>query len=109
MTNSGGMMVDWYDSAAKLEAMPARFDVMHAAWTNYLASLTDETLKADFEFYDNVRALWNIEGQIAQLAGHAHYHRGQVALIVDMLGGEVVDTDYADYIFERSDKYGQLP
>ena len=34
--------------------------------------------------------------QIEQLAGHAAYHRGQIALLVDQLGGEVQDTDYAD-------------
>jgi uncharacterized damage-inducible protein DinB len=38
-----------------------------------------------------------IEVQIVQLIGHASYHRGQVALLVDQLGGETVDTDYADW------------
>ena len=38
-----------------------------------------------------------IEVQIVQLVGHASYHRGQIALLVDQLGGETVDTDYADW------------
>ncbi|MEP6755392.1 MAG: DinB family protein [Chthonomonadales bacterium] len=108
MTGSDGKMVDWYDTSAKLETMPGRFDAMHATWTSYLASLTDESVNDDFEFFDNVRVLWSIHGQIDQLAGHAHYHRGQVTLIVDLLGGEVVDTDYADYVYERSEKYGMI-
>ncbi|MGC4045162.1 MAG: DinB family protein [Armatimonas sp.] len=43
-----------------------------------------------------------IEVQIVQLIGHAPYHRGQVALLVDQLGGEVVDTDYADWWWYRN-------
>ncbi len=32
--------------------------------------------------------------QAVTLAGHASCHRGQIALLVDQLGGETVDTDY---------------
>jgi uncharacterized damage-inducible protein DinB len=42
-----------------------------------------------------------VEVQVIQLFGHASYHRGQIALLVDQLGGEVVDTDYVDWWWAR--------
>lgn len=99
---AGGMnQVDWWPEKLALEDLPARFAALEANWTAYLASLTDQDLDVDFEFpVTGGRYRWNIEGQIMQLVGHAFYHRGQIALLVDELGGKTVDTDYLFWAFE---------
>ena len=47
----------------------------------------------DYAFRDAGKR-WNILGQLMQLVGHSYYHRGQIALLVDQLGGTTTDTDY---------------
>jgi uncharacterized damage-inducible protein DinB len=101
MVAGGTSQVDWWPEGPALEDLPARFAVLEAKWTAYLASLTDQGLDVDFEFpVTGGRYRWNIEGQIMQLVGHAFYHRGQIALLVDELGGTAVDTDYLYWAFE---------
>ena len=71
-----------------------------------LARLDDGRLVQDFEFLegDSPFSLPR-EVQMVQLFGHDAYHRGQVALLVDQLGGETVDTDYVDWWWaNRKDK-----
>jgi len=51
---------------------------------------------------------WSIEGQIVQLVGHAFYHRGQIAQIVDDLGGSTVDTDYLFWAYVKNPRYGKI-
>ena len=72
--------------------------------------MRDDDLARDFEFNSSTgdRYRWNIEGQIAQLVGHAFYHRGQISLLVDELGGETVDTDYLFWAVARNSHYGKI-
>ena len=107
---SGLNQVRWYDEDADLEAVQARYGKMQADWLVFLGELSDDELSLDRKFPEGDGVTnWHFEGQIIQLMGHAHYHRGQVTLLVDQLGGEVVDTDYANFILENSDKYGWKP
>lgn len=86
------------DEPCDLAALGPRFAAIHARWTDYLARLDADRLGQDFEFTDNGQSFHLPTGvQIVQLSGHAPYHRGQVALLVDQLGGEVLGTDYADW------------
>ena len=79
--------------------MRPRFAALESHWTDYLTQLEEDHLAQDFEFTESngERYRLPIEVQIVQLIGHAAYHRGQVVLLVDQLGGETVDTDYADW------------
>ena len=86
------------DGPCDLPALGPRFDAIHARWTDYLARLDPDRLARDFAFSDNGQFFRQpTEVQIVQLFGHASYHRGQIALLVDQLGGEVLDTDYVDW------------
>ena len=48
----------------------------------------------EWQFPDGRRFRWDVEGVLTQTFGHAWYHRGQIATIVNGLGGKPVDTDY---------------
>ena len=88
----------WRETACELATLPPRFAALQARWTDYFARLNEGELSLDFEFTDEGQTFSvPTEVQIVQLFGHASYHRGQVALIVDQLGGEVLDTDYVDW------------
>ncbi|MEP6755393.1 MAG: DinB family protein [Chthonomonadales bacterium] len=110
MINNGGDQGPWYDENSDVSSLSARMDATHCAWKSYLDGLSDGGLPVDFEFAmrDGSRALWNIEGQIKQMMGHSNYHRGQVTLLVDQLGGTVQDTDYLIFVYERRDHYGKI-
>lgn len=103
MAKSGKDQVDWWPDDVRIEDLATRYERLERAWTSYLASLDDATLDLDFDFPVSGGAYrWNIEGQIRQLVGHAFYHRGQIALLVDVLGGHAVDTDYLYWAFEQA-------
>jgi len=81
-----------------LAALHPRFAAIEPQWTEYLASLNDSQLAQDFEFSEASGEVFHLPVgvQIEQLAGHAVYHRGQIAVLTASLGSEVVGTDYAD-------------
>jgi len=88
-----------WNEQCKLSMLSPRFAAIEPRWTEYLARLDDSQLAQDFEFSETNGEVFRLPlgVQIEQLAGHAAYHRGQIVLLVDQLGGEVVDTDYADW------------
>lgn len=89
---------EYFDKTANLASLHPRFAAIEARWTTYLAELDEPGLSRGFELaFGEYRADWYVEGQIVQLLCHAPYHRGQVALLVDQLNGETVDTDYLLY------------
>ena len=79
---------------------------LESQWTDYLARLDEGRLAQDFTFTESNGESFSlpIEVQIVQLIGHSAYHRGQVALLVDQLGGETVDTDYADWWYNQRER-----
>jgi uncharacterized damage-inducible protein DinB len=99
MEGKGHNQIAWWDERCDLATLRPRFAALESQWTDYLARLEQDQLAQDFEFTesDGERYRLPIEVQIEQLIGHAAYHRGQIALLVDQLGGETVDTDYADW------------
>jgi uncharacterized damage-inducible protein DinB len=104
MAKEGKNQVDWFDQRCDLATLRPRFAALESQWTDYLAHLDADQLAQDFEFAisDEERFRLPVEVQVIQLIGHASYHRGQVALLVDQLGGETVDTDYADWWWANS-------
>ena len=99
MDGEGHNLVAWWDEQCDLATLRPRFAALESHWTDYLAHLDADQLAQDFAFSFPGEGCFRlpIEVQIVQLLGHASYHRGQVALLVDQLGGETVDTDYADW------------
>ncbi len=90
--------VQWYDEKCSFTALSPRFGDTARQWADYLAGLDEAQLAQKFEFAEGEEHLsLPIEVQIIHLFGHASYHRGQVALLVDKLGGEVPLTDYEDW------------
>jgi uncharacterized damage-inducible protein DinB len=106
MNDEGLPRSPWFPTDADLVSLRGRFAAVEERWVAYLASLTDADLERVFTFADSGKEwTWYIEGQILQLSGHANYHRGQIALLVDQLGGTTVDTDYADWAYERDPRF----
>ncbi len=99
MIGNGSSEIPWRDEQANLLELRPRFAALESCWTDYLARLEPGQLSQDFEFTESDGEVYRlpIEVQIVQLIGHASYHRGQVALLVNHLGGEIIDTDYADW------------
>ena len=78
-----------------LEELPALVSATEAAWVAYLAKLDDAALAKPFEWeFNGQRMRWHLAGVLTQVNGHAWYHRGQIAMLVTMVGGTMVDTDY---------------
>lgn len=110
MTTGGKNQTDWWPENARLEDQRARYTKIERLWTDYLANLSEEEMARDFEFEASQggRYRWNVEGQIMQLIGHAFYHRGQIAQIVDELDGDTVDTDYLFWAYNRNPNWGAV-
>ncbi len=93
----------WFDPACDLATLRPRFAALENRWAGFLARLDDGQLAQEFDFTEGGEERYRLPlgVQIEQLVGHAAYHRGQVALLVDQLGGETVDTDYVDWWWAR--------
>ncbi len=103
MMAGGAEVMPWWEESVDRATLDGLYQRAEREWTDYLANLKEEELDKDFDFPlpEGGHWRWHIEGQIYQLLGHAHYHRGQIALLVDQLGGETVDTDFADWMPAR--------
>ena len=68
--------------------LPALVADTEAAWHDYLSRLDEAELSRSLEWEaaDGRRYRWDVEGILTQVFGHAWYHRGQIALYLDMLG-----------------------
>lgn len=85
----------WFPPTS-LEQLPAAINTVEERWTAYLARLTDADLSTEFSWMgtDGRRYKWRLLDLLTQVFGHAWYHRGQIAMLVNDLGGQAVDTDY---------------
>ena len=103
MDDDGKAVDHWFEEGADFETLRQRFANTERFWTLYLHRLQDEDLARNFEFDTSEGAHYAIEMeiQLTQLVGHAFYHRGQIALLVDRLGGTTVDTDYLFWAVSR--------
>ncbi len=103
MTGDSDNTVAWFDKTCELATLRSRFAALEHNWTEYLTNLTEYRLAQDFSFREEGQVFsLPTEVQIVQLFGHASYHRGQVAVLVDQLGGETVDTDYVYWAVPES-------
>lgn len=78
------------------QELPALLSKMEADWLNYLGRLDDSELDRTFEYqsYEGPRFRGRVEDILTQLFGHSWYHRGQIAALVRMMGGEPAATDF---------------
>ncbi len=100
MDGEGNSQIAWRIEQCDLATLRPRFAAVERKWTDYLARLEESRLAEDFDFVEESNGQhfpWRIETIIIHMNGHAPYHRGQVAMLVDQLGGETVDTDYAGW------------
>lgn len=101
---------DWWPKVESHTELEGSLSQMELAWSAFLSDLTDEEFNRDFEFVlgDGRRIRWNVRGQLMQMVGHAFYHRGQISLLVDTLGGVTVDTDYLYWVMTTDPNYGVI-
>jgi len=105
MEGKGDIPAAWWNKQCDFATLRPRFVVLEKQWTDYLAHIEEDQLAQEFEFFESNGETYRlpVEVQIVQLSGHASYHRGQIALLVDQLGGETVDTDFADWWWAKID------
>jgi uncharacterized damage-inducible protein DinB len=101
---------EWWPNIDSINDLRTWNEGMEGRWREYLRNIDEHELSRDFEFVlgDGRRVRWNICGQIMQLVGHSFYHRGQIAMLVDSLGGVTVDTDYLYWAMTMNPKYGVI-
>lgn len=99
MEGKGQNQTAWWDERCDFATLRPRFATLERHWTDYLARLDEDQPAQEFEFTEADGECFRLpaEVQIVQLTSHASYHRGQVALLVNQLGGETQDTDYVDW------------
>ena len=85
----------WFPQTT-IEQLPALVEAVEQRWTAYLGNLADADLMADLTYTggDGKRYRWRLLDLLTQVFGHGWYHRGQIAMLVNDLGGEAVDTDF---------------
>lgn len=84
------------DEPVDLGRIAATWRDLEAAWSKYLAGLTDADLARVFEYtsFDGGRFTNSVEEVLAHLFGHSSYHRGQIATRVRAAGGTPAATDF---------------
>lgn len=94
IASDGTHQTAWWAHENELQTLSPRFAATEEQWDRFFAE--SEVLDRDMTFplSDGRKFCWNVEGHVRSLVGHGNYHRGQVALLVDQLGGVTEDTDY---------------
>jgi uncharacterized damage-inducible protein DinB len=89
-------VTDFFPQNVALSDLAAQLEETQAAWTQYLAGLTDEAAARGFEYrsLDGARFRNTVEDILTQLFGHSLYHRGQIALLLRAIGAEPAATDF---------------
>lgn len=80
-----------------LETLAAELAASHQLWEGYLASLEDDVELGEYFEYvssDAGPCRSQIGDVVTQLFCHSGYHRGQIAMLVKILGGEPAETDF---------------
>ncbi len=74
----------------------AEWQTVAGQWTDFLAGLDDAAIDRVCEYtsLDAGRFRNRVEDILTQLFGHSLYHRGQIATLVKMAGGQPAATDF---------------
>ena len=90
------MSENLFPTNVKVEELSSMADKMYSSWDDYFNKLDEKEFNRIFE-YKSTEGLWytnKVEELITQLFGHSWYHRGQIAMLVRMIGGTPAETDY---------------
>ena len=92
------------DSFPDFEALQAYWNEVRAEQQQFLAGLTEERLqqRVDYINFYGEKYGYPLSDQMRHLVNHSTYHRGQVTLLLRMLGKQPVSTDYLLYFDEQA-------
>jgi uncharacterized damage-inducible protein DinB len=80
-----------------LEALREAWEVVLDGWKTVIAKLENPKLEIAYKSYDGAPFSSSLEEIVKHVVNHGTYHRGQVAAMQRMLGGEAVGTDLITY------------
>jgi len=84
-----------FEQGLGVPELQARFQRIHAEWSNYLGNLTDSGLARVFEYRrGEMEYASTVEDVLTQLHGHSLYHLGQVASLIRRMGIEPPGFDF---------------
>ncbi|MEX0682595.1 MAG: DinB family protein [Dehalococcoidia bacterium] len=86
-----------------LSTVRAAFLASHIGLREFVDGLTEQRLDADLSFRDSagqqaVRPLWQL---MTHVANHGTYHRGEIAMMLSVLGHSPGDLDFQGWEFEH--------
>lgn len=95
--------MSWWEPTYPLERLAHEWQASTALWTDYIASLSEEELKAEASYTGYDGGTWASKPlDIAlQLCYHAIHHRAQIQLF---LRQQDIDPDFVDYIGTKQKK-----
>ncbi len=76
-----------------LEALREAWETVLDGWKPTVSKLENPKLEVHYKSYDGAPFTNSLEQIVKQVVNHGTYHRGQVAAMQRMLGGEAVGTD----------------
>ena len=76
-----------------LAALREAWEVVLDGWKEEVSKLENPKLEIHYKSYDGSPFTSSLEEIVKQVVNHGTYHRGQVAAMQRMLGGEAVGTD----------------
>ncbi|EAQ79053.1 DinB family protein [Blastopirellula marina] len=91
------MHTNFFPDDWTLDTLAAELAASHQLWEGYLGSVEEDAELGEYFEYvssDASPCRSMIGDVVTQLFGHSWYHRGQVAMLVKMLGGEPAATDF---------------
>ncbi len=89
-----------FPADVELQDLRPGFEAMERDWSGYLDRLSDAELDRMLT-YTTMEGGWysqSIVDVLTQLYGHSHYHRGQIASLVRLAGGEPAKTDFVFWV-----------
>jgi uncharacterized damage-inducible protein DinB len=87
---------DLFPTGVDVDSLTSMAEKMSSVWDAYFNKLDEKELNRIFR-YKSTEDLWytnKVEEILTQLFGHSWYHRGQIAMLVRMIGGTPAETDY---------------
>lgn len=101
----GNQPLKLFPTATSISELPELLAPMQSAWQTYFESLTDAELARRFEYasYEGSRFSNTVEDVLTQLYGHSLYHRGQIAMLLRLIGAEPAATDFIYWTREPVD------
>ncbi len=84
-----------------LEALREAWEVVLDGWKVTVTKLENPKLEIQYKSYDGAPFTSSLEEIVKHVVNHGTYHRGQVAAMQRMLGGEAVGTDLIGFYRAR--------